>query len=100
LWKYVENVVREFPNSKSVQMLRSREAHCYQKNWFQKQGTKKGALSGPLLGRQRAGNHPSPRSVNNLGSKHKDGEGIEKEKAESGGEGAEGNDKGPAHNGH
>ena len=71
-------------------MLRSREAHCYQKNWFQKQGTKKGALSDPLLGRQRAGNHPSPHSVKKLGQEKKGREGVEKEKAEGCGHGAEG----------
>jgi len=63
-----------------------------------KAGIKKAPPRWGLPGGQRAGNHPSPRSVNVLGQKDEGGEGVEQEEAEACGDGGDGEDQGPAYN--
>ena len=53
-----------------------------------------------LLGRQRAGNHPSPHSVNKLRETEDSGESVEQEQREACGDGDDGKDQGPADNGY
>ena len=63
-------------------------------------GIKKAPPRWGLPGGQRAGNHPSPRSVNKLRQKYESGECVEQEEAEACGNGAESKNKGPAYNGY
>ena len=62
-------------------------------------GIKKAPPGWGLLGRQRAGNHPSPCSVNKLGCEHKDDEGVVNPKPDQSANGERSYYQDPSHDG-